>query len=101
MEIAEIREKALPIFQKYDVEKASVFGSYAKGKARGDSDVDFLLKCAPGARKSLLTHIELINDLREVLGKDVDIVTEESLSHLIRDEVLQSAKVIFQLDRQT
>ncbi|MEW6772065.1 MAG: nucleotidyltransferase family protein [Bacillota bacterium] len=94
MEIAEIKEKALPVLRRYGVERAAVFGSHAKREAKETSDVDFLIRYAPGARRSLLTHVRLVNDLREAVGKDVDVVTEESLSRLLRDEVLRSAKTI-------
>uniref|UniRef100_A0A7C2IWE4 Polymerase nucleotidyl transferase domain-containing protein n=1 Tax=Ammonifex degensii TaxID=42838 RepID=A0A7C2IWE4_9THEO len=94
VEIAEIKEKALPVLRRYGVERAAVFGSHAKEEAKESSDVDFLIRYAPGARRSLLTHVRLVNDLREAVGKDVDVVTEEFLSRLLRDEVLRTAKRI-------
>ena len=44
LSIDEIRDKIRPICEKYKVEKVWLFGSYARGEAREDSDVDFHMK---------------------------------------------------------
>jgi uncharacterized protein with HEPN domain len=49
-----------------------VFGSVARSEDLADSDVDFLVECAPGA--SILDQIHLENDLRELLGCSVDVI---------------------------
>ena len=94
MKITEIKEKALPVLQRYGIERAAIFGSHAKKEAKEASDVDLLVRYAPGAKRSLFTHVRLVNDLRKAMGRDVDVVTEESLSRLLRDEVLRNAKTI-------
>lgn len=94
MELTEIREKTLPVFRKYGIERVAVFGSYAKGREREESDVDFLVRYAPGVKRSLFTHVRLVNELQDVLKKKVDVVSEQSLSQLLRDEVLRSARII-------
>ncbi|SMB98303.1 hypothetical protein SAMN00808754_2260 [Thermanaeromonas toyohensis ToBE] len=94
MDMEKIREIAVPILQRHGVAKAFVFGSYAKGKQGEDSDIDILIEYAPGARKSLLTHAKLINELREALQKDVDVVTEASLSPYFREKVLRERRAI-------
>ena len=54
-----------------------VFGSVARGEAGPESDLDLLVEMEPG--RSLLDHIALIQDLEEVLGCRVDVVTEAGL----------------------
>ncbi len=49
-----------------------VFGSVARGEARADSDVDFLVELEPG--RTVLDLSELILDLQEALGREVDVV---------------------------
>ncbi len=41
--IGDIKQKATPIAQKYGVDSMSLFGSYARGEAREDSDLDFFI----------------------------------------------------------
>lgn len=84
----------MPILLKYGVERAAVFGSHARGGQTESSDVDILIEYASDAKKSLLVRVRLTNELREALKKDVDVVTENSLSRFFRDDVLREAKAI-------
>ena len=60
-----------PIAEKYHVERIYLFGSYARGEASIDSDLDFLVY---GGRDFKLTMIfALAEELREVLGRKVDV----------------------------
>ena len=70
----EIREKAVPILEDYGVERAAVFGSYARGEETEDSDVDLLVRIDDDL--SLLDVSRLKIELEDVLGKEVDIVEE-------------------------
>jgi len=94
MDIEKIKEVAVPILRQYGVETAAVFGSYARGDQNQESDIDILIEYAPNARKSLLVRARIINELRNALQRDVDVVTEKSLSRFFRDEVLREKKVI-------
>lgn len=76
--IDEIKKLTKDIFEKYGVEKAYIFGSYARGKARKDSDIDIMIK--KGKLKSLFELSGLGNDLTETLKKEIDIITEESFT---------------------
>lgn len=60
-----------PVAKKYRVKEIYLFGSYARGEADGDSDLDFLVF---GGENFKLTMIfALAEELREVLKKDVDV----------------------------
>ena len=66
------------------------FGSVARGEAKPDSDVDFLVDMEPGR-----THFDmggLLMDLRDLLGLQVDVVTEHGIKARIRDRVLKDAE---------
>jgi len=63
-----------------------VFGSVARGDDHRESDVDILVDPEPG--RSLLDLGGLLMDLQRILGRRVHLVTEKSLYHLIRDDVL-------------
>ena len=66
-----------------------VFGSVARGDAAATSDVDFLVDLEPG--RSLVDLGGLLMDLAELLGVDVDVVTEAGLAPRVRERVLAEA----------
>lgn len=66
-----------------------VFGSLARGDNRDGSDLDLLIDLAPG--RSLLDLIAIKQDLEDLLGVRVDVVTERSISPYLRDAVLREA----------
>ena len=65
-----------PIFQKYEINEIYLFGSYARGEATKDSDVD--IYCSKGNVRSLIDQGRLIDELKAVLNKEVDIVFDTS-----------------------
>ena len=71
--IDEIREKIRPICEQYKIEKVWLFGSYARGEAREDSDVDFHVKAAE--KMKFLELGGFYADLEEALGKEIDLIT--------------------------
>ncbi|MCC5636045.1 nucleotidyltransferase family protein [Nostoc sp. CHAB 5844] len=83
------REEILRIAAKYGAYNLRVFGSVARGEARPDSDVDFLVELEPG--RNLLDRIGLIQDLEELLKRKVDVAKPSNLHELIRDKVLSEA----------
>jgi predicted nucleotidyltransferase len=66
-----------------------VFGSVVRGETNSESDIDFLVDLEPG--RSLLDLGGLLMDLQQILGRDIDIVTEKGLHWYIRDQVLAEA----------
>lgn len=87
---ASIQEKLHPIFQKYPVDKAYLFGSYSRGEATEKSDIDIRVE---GNIKNLFILGGLYEDIMESLDKKVDILTkvpeiEKFRDNLLRDEVL-------------
>ena len=89
--IEEIKQKAIPLAQKYGVDSMSLFGSYARGEAREDSDLDFLIN--RGNIKGLLDYMGFIEDLKEIFNCHVDVVStgiedKTFLATIKKDEVL-------------
>lgn len=83
--LEEIARRIRPVAEKYRLRAVYVFGSYARGEAREDSDVDLLVD----ATDSGLVGWEyggLYNDLAEALGKEVDMITVATLNQPIRHE---------------
>ena len=81
-----IKRKAIPVLQKYHVKKAGIFGSYARGKQKRNSDVDFLIEIND-QKMSLLGFIHIKHELENVLGKKVDLVEYKLLRSEIREKV--------------
>ena len=80
--------------RKHDVRRLKIFGSAARGEDRPDSDIDLIVEFE--GDKSLFDLIGLELELEEFLGRDVDLLTELSISPYIRDNVLASAAVIYE-----
>lgn len=79
MEHSEITHKILNHLRAYDVLKAGIFGSFARGENRPESDLDILVEFVD--TPSLLTLIRLENELSEILGIKVDLVTTGALKN--------------------
>jgi uncharacterized protein len=71
------RDEIVAIARRHKALEVKVFGSVARGDDRPGSDVDLLVTFAPDA--SLFDQIELEDDVREVLGVDVDVVSANGL----------------------
>ena len=80
------RAEILKIAARYGADNVRVFGSVVRGEAGPDSDLDILVHFSD--RTSLIDHIALMQDLEEMLGVKVDVVSEKGLHPLIRDSVL-------------
>jgi predicted nucleotidyltransferase len=82
-----IIKKAIPILKKYDVKRAGIFGSYARGEQKKKSDVDFLVELKKGQGYFELIHLE--EELQKKLNKEVDLLTYNSINHLLKERILK------------
>ena len=71
-----------------------MFGSYIKGKAKEDSDIDLLIEFRPSAKIGSFRLIEIKDKLESTLSRQVDLVTPKSISKYFRDEVMNQSKTI-------
>jgi predicted nucleotidyltransferase len=75
----EIQTRVLPIIHKYRIPSMYLFGSYARGDATEESDLDFLVDTTGTNLTSLLRLGELYCDLEEAFQKPIDLVTVRSI----------------------
>lgn len=87
MRLEAIKKKALPILKEAGVNRSSLFGSIVRGDMGKDSDIDILVDLPRG--KSLLDLVRLQRKLEEVLGKEVDVITYNSIHPLLKDYILR------------
>jgi predicted nucleotidyltransferase len=83
------RRAILRIATKHGAHSVRVFGSVARGESEPDSDIDLLVQMKPGS--SLFDQAAMLVELRDLLGRDVDVVTEVALRDRIRARVLREA----------
>ena len=90
--LQERREEILRLAAHHGAEKVRVFGSVARREARPDSDVDILVTMKDGG--TLLDLIALGQDLEELLGRKVHLVSDGGLSPYLRDSILREAVAV-------
>ena len=76
--IDEITRRVTPVAQKYRLAAVYLFGSYARGEATAESDVDLLVDLSGSVIRGL-NFVNLYNDLESALGIHVDVVTADSI----------------------
>ena len=79
------RREILRLAQAHGAHNVRIFGSVARGEARPESDVDFLVEMDSG--RSLLDLIELSQDLETLLQCKVDILTDQGLSPYLEQRI--------------
>ena len=90
-----IKEKIIPVLRENHVTQSSVFGSYASGEEKAESDIDILVEFEAGNEPDIFTFLQLKRELENRLGRSVDLVTSDALSPFIRVEILKNAKVFY------
>jgi predicted nucleotidyltransferase len=83
------RQEILKLAARHGARRLRLFGSMARGEARPDSDVDFLVDLEPG--RTLLDLGALLMDLQDLLGRRVDLVEPRALHEVVRDRILREA----------
>ena len=93
------KEKIDEFCQKWKIVELSLFGSVLRDDFRPDSDVDVLVTFAPDARYSLFDLVHIEEELREILGRNVDLVerkaVERSENYIRRKHILGSLEAIY------
>lgn len=87
--------KLADLCRRYSVRELSLFGSAARGDMRPNSDIDLLVEFLPGAQIDLVDYAALMLDLSKLLGRKVDLVSKNGLKPLIRDSVLEEARIVY------
>jgi uncharacterized protein len=92
-------EEVAAFCRKWGIRELALFGSVLRDDFRVDSDVDVLVTFAPDAGWTLLDHVEMGDELREIFGRSVDLVSrraiEASPNWIRRREILGTARPLY------
>ena len=94
--VEQIKEKTIPILRNYPVDKAILFGSYAKGEATNKSDIDLYIDTNGELRG--LDFVGLLEILVDALGADIDLIDKSHIEpdSLIIQEIEDGGMVIYE-----
>ena len=88
-------EKIEEFARRFGVQELALFGSVIREDFSPDSDVDVLVTFLPGTKVSLFDLVDMTDQLAQILGRPVDLVTKQGLKPLIRQSVIDSSRVIY------
>ncbi len=83
-------------FESQPIEKAWVFGSYARAEATRGSDIDILVNFSHDAKITLFKYIHIMNDLRTLTGKRIDLVEDGQLLPFAKESADQDKILIYE-----
>ena len=89
--IKEIKQRIKPVMEKHGIDEVYLFGSYARGEANRNSDVD--IYCSSGDIRTLYHEVDFNEELEKALGKKVDVVTIGSQMHDFFRQQLEEDKI--------
>lgn len=95
MNLAEIREKAQPVFKKRGIKHAAVFGSATRGEDRPDSDIDLLVDLG-NTSMGMIAYMDFIEEMEKALGKRVDMVTSGSSNKFLKPYIEKDLETIYE-----
>ncbi len=86
------REIIIEICRRNDVSFCALFGSFARGEANAESDIDLLVSFS---KPKGYNFLDAAFEIEEVLGRKVDLITEKGLSKHVRDYVYKDLQVLY------
>lgn len=92
-EILERLDSSRETLRGFGVVRLGVFGSFARLQQSSGSDIDITVEFQPG-KKSFANFMGVLTFLEELLGRSVDLVTPESLSPYIKQDVLKESRYV-------
>lgn len=89
------RERIAAFCRRHGIRELRLFGSALRDDFRDDSDVDFLVEFEPGTTIGLLGLAQLELELSEMVGRKADLRTAGDLSRYFRQDVIDTASVLY------
>lgn len=92
--VQDIRRTVADFAPAYDISKAYLFGSCARGEATISSDVDLCLETGPNF--SLFNAGSFVTELEQALGTNIDVVTEKSVYPHVKNGLLKDRVLVYE-----
>lgn len=86
------REKIIEICRRNDISFCALFGSFARGEATLNSDIDLLVRFS---KPKGYNWLDAAFEIEDVLGKKVDLITEGGLSKHVREHVFKDLQILY------
>lgn len=96
--IQELKEIIDPIAEKYQLEKVSLFGSFARGDYKKESDIDLCVE--PGNIKGFFALCGFYTEIEEAIGRKVDVVTTGSLSDTFLEKIKKEEILLYRGEKR-
>ena len=94
------RKKLAEFCRSWKVSELALFGSVLRDDFRSNSDIDLLISFSPKARITLFDLVRMQNELKDIFGREVDLVErraiEKSENYVRRKSILNNTKVIYE-----
>ena len=82
------KEKIIKVLRSHGIKRAGIFGSYARGEQKKNSDIDILIEFEDD-NANLLDFVRIKNELEEVLQKKVDLVEYGAVKQRIKERIFK------------
>jgi predicted nucleotidyltransferase len=93
------RKKLAEFCKRWKISELALFGSVLREDFHTNSDIDLLVSFNPRAKISLFDLVRMQNELKEIFGREVDLVErraiEKSENYIRRKNILSQTKVIY------
>jgi uncharacterized protein len=83
-------------FENQPIDKAWIFGSYARSQENLQSDIDIMVYFSPESKVTLFKYIHIINDLQKLTGKKIDLVEDGQLKDFAQGAVANDKILIYE-----
>lgn len=83
-------------FESQPIEKAWIFGSYARSEENKKSDIDILVNFSPESKVTLFKYIHIVNDLQALTGKRIDLVEDGQLKQFAKSSAENDKILIYE-----
>ncbi len=95
-----VLNKISQYFHSQPIEKAWIFGSYARSEEDSKSDIDILVNFIPGEKITLFKYVHIVNELQALTGKKIDLVEDGQLKKFAESSVQNEKVLIYERKAQ-
>lgn len=95
-----IINKISKYFASQPIEKAWIFGSYARSEENRNSDIDILVNFSPDSKVTLFKYIHIVNELQTLTGKKIDLVEDGQLKPFAKSNAENDKILIYERKAQ-